>query len=137
MEIVLAAVADSANISQENKLNVLGTFDTIPARHVPVHAPPMTLAVTIRAEYEDRGREHRLEIHLVDEDGKRLLTGGTVIRLGDISPGRFVHAHLVTPLHNDLVFERFGRYRILISAGEGVRGDVVLQVSPALALERS
>lgn len=131
MEIVLAAVADAANVSLHGKLNILGTFDTIPAYASPVRAPQMVLAITLRAEYEDRCRTHTVELDLVDEDGRQLLTARAEPVVGEIQPGQFSHTHVIMPIPSDLVFERFGRYRMRVNIQKGERRDVVFQVSQA------
>lgn len=127
VEIALAAVADAANVSAEGKLNILGTFDTIPTRAVPVNAPGMVLAITFRLEYEDGGRSHPVAFELVDEDGVRLVSGNTAVCVGRIAPGMFQHVNVVTPFDRKLCFERAGRYRVRVSTTQD-HFDVVFQV---------
>lgn len=128
MQIILATIADAANTSTDGKLNLLGTYDTIPSYRVPVRAPAMVLAVSMRTEYEDNGRRFELQYELIDCDGKLLLQGGAAVVAGEIPPGQFAHFHLVQPLHQELIFQQFGRYRMNLEIDRQHQTDVVFQV---------
>jgi hypothetical protein len=131
MQITLAAIADAANVTKDDKLNLLGTYDTVQAGSLPAAAPNMVLAVTMRFEYEDKGRRSALRYELIDEDGGVRLEGGVNLSTGEVLPGHFSHLHLIRPLHPGLVFERWGRYRLVLKLdGEPQPADVVFQVTP-------
>jgi len=68
MDVQVATLCDSAS-DYNNKLCILGTFDTICASAVPVTHPHCALALRICFKPGDEG-EHELVIRLIDDDGK-------------------------------------------------------------------
>lgn len=71
MNVEVFALCDSATNNQ-GKLNILGTFDTIMTKQVPLLYPHCALALRLRFNRIEQG-EHRLKVQLVDEDGKPLI----------------------------------------------------------------
>ena len=55
MRVKLALLADSANVSREGKLNLLGIFDAIFARELPTSHPHMHLVLRFEALPADAG----------------------------------------------------------------------------------
>ncbi|MGD0483084.1 MAG: hypothetical protein ABSB58_00360 [Gemmatimonadales bacterium] len=72
MEKQLALIADSANISIEGKLNILGEFDTIFAADAPATHPTLWFVAKLLVDAADSGT-HKILLHLVDEDGNTVL----------------------------------------------------------------
>jgi hypothetical protein len=72
VEKQLALIADSANISVEGKLNILGEFDTIFASDAPATHPALWFVAKLLFDAADVGK-HSLLLHLVDEDGNTVL----------------------------------------------------------------
>ena len=68
MNIEILALCDAAT-DQQGKLNLLGAFDCIFARQVPVVHPQCSVALRIRFRRIESGA-HRIKISFVDEDGK-------------------------------------------------------------------
>ena len=62
MRLLVAALADYANIAVGDKLNLGGVFDTIWVRQFPTLHPQMFLALRLQMEYEDGGKEHTLQV---------------------------------------------------------------------------
>lgn len=114
MKITLAALADYASISIEQKLHVLGIFDTIYAQSVPAHHVKSVLVIRTLAEHEDSEKDHPLEIRLEDEDGQPLFKGAGMSRVGKIPPGESSTANLILELNN-LPLPKFGRYSCVIT----------------------
>lgn len=69
MEVVLAVLADAANVSREGKLNILGEFNSIWAGEMPVTWPMMCLVIKLEATAGE-GPRHKLGVRVVDEDGR-------------------------------------------------------------------
>ncbi|MHB1194775.1 MAG: DUF6941 family protein [Longimicrobiales bacterium] len=128
MEVVLAALCDSANISTDGKLNVLGVFDLIQADAFPAHQASMSFAFRMRAEYEDQGRASRVEVTLMDSDGRRLWGGSVEVVVGAIAPGEFAHISQVLRLDN-VQFRSAGRYRFRIQVGDQGAHDTVFRLA--------
>jgi hypothetical protein len=68
MDIQLATLCDSA-MDYNGKLCVLGTFDTIGSRQLPVVHQNCALALRVLFRGEDEGT-HNLSLRIVDADGK-------------------------------------------------------------------
>ena len=114
MEVDFAFLADKADIVG-GKLYVLGgAFDAISAKQVPVVHSQMTLAIRFLLSPSEVNREHKLEVILMDSDGKRIIA----------LPGQFsVKPHpenvlgykipFLTALNFwNIRFEKFGDYSI-------------------------
>ncbi|MBI1885438.1 MAG: hypothetical protein HYS09_03865 [Chloroflexi bacterium] len=72
MEVPFAFVADSANYSQEGKINALGIFNQISAVKFPTVHPSMALVVRLEASPAEYGQTKHIEIRIMDADGKHL-----------------------------------------------------------------
>lgn len=72
MEVPLALLADSANISQEGKLNVLGVFTQIGASSFPAIHMSMTLVLQLDATPAEYGQTKHLQLRMLDADGSEL-----------------------------------------------------------------
>lgn len=128
MEVALAAVADSANVSQEGKLNVHGIFDSLQAKEFPVTHPQMAFAFRLRMEHEDQAQTHRVQVRLIDMDGNELFSTGGTIEVGRIKPGQFGHTNQVFNIRG-VQFERPGRYRFRVEVERADEPyDTVFQV---------
>lgn len=128
MEVALAALADAANVSREGKLNLTGIFDTIWCRSFPVVHPLCVFAFRLRFEYEDKQKDHHLDVSLLDADGQSLWRAGAAIRVGDVAPGQFAHADHILTL-TGVTFAKPGRYRFRIQIrGQAEPFDTVFQV---------
>lgn len=72
MEIDLALMADAATVDAAGKLNILGVFDRITARHFPAPHERISLVLRFTAGIDEAG-EHRLAISLKTPDGAELI----------------------------------------------------------------
>ena len=68
MDIEVFVICDAATDSA-GKLNVLGAFDSLLARSVPVVHPQCTVALRMRFARIEEG-DHKIKISLVDADGR-------------------------------------------------------------------
>ena len=132
MNISLALLADGANISQEGKLNILGIFDRVNAKSLPVVHPQMQLVLTIEADRAEAEREHKFEIQLIDSDGARLFGIEGQMKFAAPPPGERIKINHTTQLNN-VKFERFGTYEFKILINNEVRKSVPLTVSEVKA----
>ncbi len=73
MNIEAFLLCDAATDSN-GKLNILGSFDTLFAKEVPVHHPYCCVALRIRFTKFEEG-EHKVRIDFIDEDGKKTIPG--------------------------------------------------------------
>jgi len=71
MEVKIQAIADAANVSREGKLNILGEFNTINSKSVPVTWPSMVFVVKVEIGAAD-GSTFQFEFRVVGDDGNPL-----------------------------------------------------------------
>lgn len=84
MDVEAFLLCDAAT-DQHGKLNVLGAFDTVFAKKVPVVHPACAVAARIRFSKVEQG-EHAVRICVIDQDGKEVvpkLDGKVSVRVGD------------------------------------------------------
>lgn len=84
MDVEAFLLCDAAT-DQQGKLNVLGAFDTVFAKKVPVVHPACAVAARIRFSKVEQG-EHAVRICVIDQDGKEVvpkLDGKVSVRVGD------------------------------------------------------
>ncbi len=96
---------------QGGKLNVLGAFDSIFARKMPVVHRACAIAARIRFEKIEEG-EHKVRVDVIDEDGKAIvprLDGEISVRIREDAGSS--GTNLILNLQG-LKFERYGRYSI-------------------------
>jgi hypothetical protein len=73
MEPQLTALADSANFSQEGKMNILGAFDVLFAEGTPVMHPVIWFVARLQIGVNDFG-QHQVLLRVVTEDGDTVLS---------------------------------------------------------------
>lgn len=71
MNLQIAALCDAA-VDYGGKLSLLGTFDTIVARQLPVSHPQCSVALRLVCDRGAEGR-HNLRVDLVNADGKSIM----------------------------------------------------------------
>jgi hypothetical protein len=130
MQKQLALIADSANISRENKLNILGEFDTLWAREVPIAWPVMWFVAKLKVEGADVGTRQLL-LRIVDEDGNTVvppLTGILEIPApGEDFSGYFPSIPIVLGVQNAR-FPDFGAYSFELRVDDAILAEVPLYV---------
>src|SRR6266542_1571044 len=86
MQVHLALLADYANLSIDGKLNIMGIFNRVYARSLPAIHPETRLVLVLKYEPAERGRPHRLEVQLLDPDGRELLGLASSLALSADAP---------------------------------------------------
>lgn len=111
--IDFAFLADAAEADSNRKFHVLGGgVDQIGAPGFPVVHPRMSLVMRILVHPAEADRPHRLEVKMVDADGKQLAQiNGEFQANFDAPPGREIPLNLVINLMNTR-FEEPGDYSI-------------------------
>ncbi|BDI29836.1 hypothetical protein CCAX7_18870 [Capsulimonas corticalis] len=129
----MAVVADAANVSGEGKLNILGIFEDLYAPTLPAVHPIMVLAVSMRAEMQEQGMKHMLEVKLIDADGHTVNYVGPLPFEAVIPPSaRAINIPMIIHLTN-LKFEKFGNYRFDLY----LNGDLLKEVPLTLSQTRT
>lgn len=132
VKVTLAVLADGANISREGKLNILGIFDVIHSQKFPMTHPQMLLVMRFEADFTDSDSRKKVEIHLMDADGKKLFVLPGEIHLGSGRPGDVIGTNQILTI-NLARFDAPGIYEFKILVEGELKSEVplkVVQVSP-------
>ena len=126
MDIQVATLCDSA-MDYNSKLCVLGTFDTIGSRVLPVVHPAAALAIRICFRQADEGN-HQLSIRLIDEDGNNSmqpLEAAIDIKLADGAD--FVTRNMILNFQ-PLRFEKAGLFSFEVALAGQTLASIPLRV---------
>ena len=113
MEVTIAVVADAANISRDDKLNLLGVFREIRSPGFPAQHPFMQMVLRFNAGADEFGEQRTLVIVLIDEDGSELGRREGRLRIPPADAGEHAVWDLIVPFAN-LSFPAAGRYAFRI-----------------------
>jgi hypothetical protein len=72
MKVEIFTLCDAATVDAAGKLNILGSFDRLNAREVPIVHPHCALAIKLRFERVEEGQK-QLRIAFVDQDGAAVM----------------------------------------------------------------
>jgi len=126
MQIEVFSLCDAATVDG-GKLNILGAFDTIGARNIPVVHPQCAIALRVRFDSIERG-QHRVVVNVVDVDGANVIppAHGTIdINFSDEQ--RSGSANLIINIQM-LKLQRFGEHSIDLAIDGRVEGSLPLFV---------
>jgi hypothetical protein len=114
MDVIFAILCDAANISQEGKLNILGSFANISATTFPIRHPEMHLVIRMEASPAEVGMQKKIEVTIMDEDGNKVSGfGADLVVPPQKKPGE--PAQMVAMLRMvDTVFPKKGRYAVYV-----------------------
>lgn len=126
MKLSLQGLCDSANVSQEGKLNILGLFTHIGAHEFPYVHPAMVLVFRLQLLPTEFDKEHKVELTFIDQDGKVLIKlDGTVKSVGHGTSARELDQILTI---NNLVLPGPGNYSFRVNVNGSEIGDIPLIV---------
>ena len=127
MEVTLALLADAANVSQEGKLNILGTFANINATTFPAQHPEMQLVLRFEASPAEAGSKKNLEIKILDEDGKSVGGFSGEMPVPPAQPGKRIRMLTVLRIVG-AVFPKRGDYVVAVLIDGDTKAEVPLSV---------
>jgi hypothetical protein len=131
MKVMLAVVADAANISVDDKLNILGIFQSLSASSVPARHPQMVVVVCLTAEPSERGRSYNMDVVMVDEDGKTVQQFPPMpFTVPPEGPSRSTTIRALAEIR-DLIFPKFGEYTLDILVDNHAEGRVQIVLGQA------
>jgi hypothetical protein len=126
VQILCALLCDYA-ADYGGKLSVMGSFDTIMTSRFPATHSHCSIALRVLFTDADAG-EHRLEIKLIDSDGRNLLPAiGPKFQVKLAEDVFFVSNNFVINLQG-LKFDKPGQYSIDIAFDGEIVSRVPLQV---------
>jgi hypothetical protein len=126
MNIEAFLLCDAAT-DQQGKLNVLGAFDVLFAKQMPVIHPACAVAMRVRFEKIENGN-HPVRIHVINEDGKSIgpnLQANVNVNIGDDADS--TATNLILNIQR-LKFEDYGQYRIDLAIDNQIKGSLPLYV---------
>lgn len=129
MNVEAFIMCDAATQSG-GKLNILGAFDTIYARGMPMTHPHCAVALRIRFSRLEQG-EYPIRINLIDADGHHVippLDGRTLVAIDEDRDSAVTNLILNI---NGMVFQSYGRYAVDLSIGGRQVASIPLHVRPA------
>lgn len=127
MDVIFAVLADSANISQEGKLNILGNFADISATKFPTRHPEMQLVLRLQASPAEAGKSKKMEVTLIGPDGERIGNLSADFEVPESEPGSPVDMQTIIRLV-DTVFPKPGRYAVHVLINGDEKAHVPLNV---------
>jgi len=115
MDVTVAVLCDAAT-DYQGKLNLLGAFDAILARELPLVHPQCSVALRFVFERAEQGG-HRMQLKLSDEDGQEVAPPAefqATCQFPPDDPRQFISQNLILNLQR-LRFEKAGRYSFDLS----------------------
>lgn len=138
MRVNFAVLADAANITSDEKLNILGVFGAVYGPKVPFVHAKMSIALDLEADPSEVGMTHTMKPALVDDKGNVMWEPpdekAATLELNWIDPENVPtnpRFNLVMNLVS-VKFPRFGHYAIQIK----VDGQSIYEI-PLEAVEKS
>jgi hypothetical protein len=138
MEVDFAFLADAAEVSNGKLHLVGGAFDTIWARSVPLRYPKMSLALRLLFNVADLDRKHKVEIRIMNEDGKTIppsLGGDLEIPRNPNLPKGWKQGFLTVMNFVDLNFPNFGDYSFELVVDNRNEKSIPLRIAQAVDLQ--
>ncbi len=128
MEKLLLVVADYANLTGNNKLNIMGIFNEITPPAYPYVLPSMFVIFKTRAELGEYGTTRTFTIKFMDADGHDILAIPQEITIPNVVQGRRPEINGVLAL-NGLPFEKPGRYVFVLMVDRDAKGEVSIEAN--------
>lgn len=140
MEVDFAFLADAAEVTQ-GKLYVMGgAFDTIWTSNVPIAHPRLSFVMRLLFTPAEVGRKHKVEINLMDEDGKGIgnkVGGDLEIGQNPNLPKGWRQGFLAVLNFANLKFEKFGDYSFEIVINNASLKNIPLRIAQRIQLQSS
>jgi hypothetical protein len=116
MDIEVLVICDSAQIYQD-KLVVVGTFNTIYAEHCPFVYPAFSLACRLNYTDSNESGTKDVKIAIIDEKGQSIMP---VMDFSVAIPYDIRESYIsnIVAGFANIKFDNFGRYSIRISIGD-------------------
>ncbi|MBX3000383.1 MAG: hypothetical protein KF893_17800 [Caldilineaceae bacterium] len=136
MRVEVLALCDAAT-THAGKLNILGFFDTIYAREIPVMHPACAIAVRLRWERIEANEQHRIRLQFVDEDGHEVMpTWEGAIHVQSLPDRSSVVTDLTLNLQH-VQFKVYGQYAVDLAIDGRLEASLPLYVLPVpVAVEK-
>jgi len=122
MQLAFALFADSANVSVEGKLNILGVFDALQVASVPTVHPRATVVMRLKGALDEAGH-HRVTLTWVSPDGSELWTSSGDLEIGP-PPAGAIEMDFPLILTFDLPIPVAGTHRLNVVIDDEFQAEV-------------
>ncbi|MCX6027399.1 MAG: hypothetical protein NTY23_14270 [Chloroflexi bacterium] len=112
MRLLLFVAADCANVTADNKLNVMGVFNEIRAAQFPARHPSIHLVVKLGAELGEYGKKRDLTVQLHAPDGQVILPLPGQVDVPSPAGGARPEINAIFNIR-DVVFQRPARVEVV------------------------
>jgi len=125
MNIQVAVLCDAAT-NENEKLYLLGAFDTIYTQQLPALHPQCSIALRLTFSDQDEG-QHKLRLNFVDADGRSIWPSAVEIPVQVVLPGdsHFLTRNFVVNIQQ-LKLEKPGLYSIDMSLDDQPQASIPL-----------
>lgn len=137
MDVDFVLLADAAEVAQ-GKLYVLGgAIDTIWTSNASITYPRLSFVVRLLFSPAEIGRTHKVEVNIMDGDGKRLTSVGGDLNVGKNPnlPQGWKQGFLSVLNFSSLKFENFGDYSFELVVNNSSLKSVPLRVARRIDLQ--
>ena len=138
MEVDFAFLADAAEVANGKLHLVGGAFDTIWTQGMPLRYPKMSLALRLLLNTADFDRKHKIEIRLMNEDGKTIppsIGGDLEIQRNANLPKGWKQGFLTVMNFVDLNFPNFGDYSFELIVNNRSEKSIPLRIAQSVNLQ--
>ena len=130
VKVPLAVLAEYANTTADFKLNIMGIFDTIFGKELPVIVPSMRLVIQLQANPEEWGRAFTFTIKMIDGDGNELLPYPLQRQFLPKDIPLRTHIPQIVELQG-VSFERFGPHEFIVLLNDEEKARIPFSVRPS------
>jgi hypothetical protein len=128
MNVTLAVLCDYANVTQDGKLNILGTFGEINPPFLPFAMPQMFVVSSLTASAAEPRQKH-IRIVLLAADGKQVFVAEQDVVLPDPPrPGQRINLNAIFGMQG-VNLEQAGDYAFSIQVGGEEKASIPLHVN--------
>jgi hypothetical protein len=127
MRLLLFVAADCANISADQKLNVMGIFNEIRAPKFPARHPSIHLVVKLAAELGEYGQKRDLTVNLHDPDGQPIMSLTGQVEVPKPTGGTRPEINAIFNIR-DVTFQRPGPHQFIVLVDKDFKGDLPINV---------
>ena len=128
MDVSFLLIADYANQTREGKLNIMGIFNVLGSSEFPFRHPQMYVIVQFRADPAEQGRNIKVELILMDEDGTKAFSMGgpmAVPKAKGMEQKEFGNVFSLSGLE----FKKAGEYSLKLLVNGELKKDTGLKIT--------
>lgn len=131
MKVNIFTVADSVNVYEGGKLVISGTFDNIRTDKCPFMFKPFGVAIKLRPERRDSGKQYKSKLVLRKMGSKKAILEMPLPLSFPKKPTKEILSAVAVVIIGNAVFDSFGKYVLALKVGSDVISDLILNVIKA------